>query len=217
MAEIKAFRPVSHSVGTGQVLHCPYPHDKARLIVREMTDLLSIDLVERRLMTDQMVLTLGYDVDNLNDPVRRAAYTGPIVTDHYGRAMPKHTHGSISLGRMTSSTRLLTEATLSIFDRIADPNLLVRRVNVVAGRVLTEDAAALEKPAFEQLDLFTDYAEKDAREQAVEAGLRRERRCQEAILNIRRRYGKNAILMGMNFQEGGTTIDRNQQIGGHKA
>lgn len=217
MAEIKAFKPVSRSVGTGQVLHCPYPHDKARLIVREMTDLLSIDLVERRLMTDQMVLTLGYDVDNLTDPARRAAYTGPVVLDPYGRMMPKHTHGSVNLGRMTSSTRLLTDAALSIFDRIADPNLLIRRVNVVAGRVLTEDAAALEKPAFEQLDLFTDYAEKEAREQAEEASFRRERRCQEAILNIRRRYGKNAILMGMNFQEGGTTIDRNQQIGGHKA
>ncbi len=217
MAEIKQFKPVSHSVGTGQVLHCPYPCDKARLIVQEMADLLSLDLVERRLMTDQMVLTLGYDIESLTDPVRKAAYTGPVVQDHYGRAMPKHTHGSVNLGRMTSSTRLLTEAALSIFDRIADPNLLVRRVNVVAGRVLTEEAAALEKPSFEQLDLFTDYAEKEAREQTEEASFRRERRCQEAILSIRRRYGKNAILMGMNFQEGGTTIDRNQQIGGHKA
>ncbi len=217
MAEIKAFTPERHSVGTGQVLHCPYPHDKARLIVREMTDLLSIDLVERRLVTDQMVLTLGYDADNLNDPGRRAAYTGPVVLDHYGRAMPKHTHGSVNLGRMTSSTRLLTEAALSIFDRIADPNLLVRRVNVVAGRVLSEESAESQKPAFEQLDLFTDYAAREAQEQAETAAFRRERRCQEAILNIRRRFGKNAILMGMNLQEGGTTIDRNQQIGGHKA
>lgn len=212
MAEIKAYRPTSSSMGTGQVLHCPYPFEKARLIVREMTDLLTIDLVAKRLMTDQMVLTIGYDAESLQ---QLPSYTGAVVVDHYGRAIPQHAQGSVNLGRMTSSTRLITEAVLSLFDRIADPRLLVRRVNVVAGHVLPE--SAIPRPAYEQLDLFTDYAAQEQLRQAEEERFRRERRCQEAILSIRRRFGKNAILMGMNLLEGGTTIDRNQQIGGHKA
>lgn len=214
--EIKAYKPVSHSLSIGQVLHCPYSYDKARLIVQEMTDLLSLDLVEKRIMTDQLVLVIGYDTTSLADPAAREAYTGPVVLDHYGRALPKHAQGTVNLGRWTSSTRMLVAAMLSIFDRVVHPSLLVRRVNVVAARVLPEKQAT-QRPPFEQLDLFTDYAAEDARRAAEDAALDRERRCQRAVLDIRRRFGKNAILMGMNFQEGGTTIDRNQQIGGHKA
>ncbi len=216
IAEIKAYKPTSHSVSIGQVLPCPYPFDKARLIVQEMTDLLSLDLVDKGLLTDQLVLHIGYDTESLTDPKIRAAYTGEVVQDAYGRAMPKHAHGTANLPRMTASTRTIVDAMAALFDRIANPALLVRRVNVVAARVLPEEEA-VQRPPFEQLDLFTDYAIKDARREAEEAALRRERSCQRAVLEIRRRFGKNAILMGMNFQEGGTTIDRNQQIGGHKA
>ncbi len=215
MREIKSYTPASHSLSIGQVLSRPYAHDEARLIVQEMTDLLSLDLVDKGLMTDQICLVLGYDVENLTDPSIRAQYAGPVVTDPYGRALPRHASGTWNLPRMTSSTRGITAAMLSLFDRIADEKLLLRRVNVIAARVLREDEVSA--PPFEQLDLFTDYALEDERRRAEEAALDRERRCQRAVLNIRRRYGKNAILMGMNFQEGGTTIERNGQIGGHKA
>lgn len=216
IGEIKAYQPVSHSLSTGQVLPGPYAFDKARLIVQEMTDLLTLDLVDKGLMTDQMVLVLGYDVESLADPKIRQAYTGAVVLDHYGRAVPRHAHGTANLPRMTSSTRQITETVLALYDRIADPLLLVRRINVVAARVLPEKEA-LQRPPFEQLDLFTDYEAAEQRRQLEDAQLARERRCQRAVLGIRRRFGKNAILMGMNFQEGGTAIERNRQIGGHKA
>ncbi len=216
IGEIKAYQPVSHSLSTGQVLPGPYAFDKARLIVQEMTDLLTLDLVDKGLMTDQMVLVLGYDVESLADPKIRQAYTGAVVLDHYGRAVPRHAHGTANLPRMTSSTRQITEAVLALYDRIADPLLLVRRINVVAARVLPEKEA-LQHPPFEQLDLFTDYEAAEQRRQLEDAQLARERCCQRAVLGIRRRFGKNAILMGMNFQEGGTAIERNRQIGGHKA
>ena len=216
IGEIKAYQPVSHSLSTGQVLPGPYAIDKARLIVQEMTDLLTLDLVDKGLMTDQMVLVLGYDVESLADPKIRQVYTGAVVLDHYGRAVPRHAHGTANLPRMTSSTRQITETVLALYDRIADPLLLVRRINVVAARVLPEKEA-LQRPPFEQLDLFTDYEAAEQRRQLEDAQLARERRCQRAVLGIRRRFGKNAILMGMNFQEGGTAIERNRQIGGHKA
>ncbi|MBQ3156866.1 MAG: DNA methylase [Clostridia bacterium] len=216
IGEIKAYQPVSHSLSTGQVLPGPYAFDKARLIVQEMTDLLTLDLVDKGLMTDQMVLVLGYDVESLADPKIRQVYTGAVVLDHYGRAVPRHAHGTANLPRMTSSTRQITETVLALYDRIADPLLLVRRINVVAARVLPEKEA-LQRPPFEQLDLFTDYEAAEQRRQLEDAQLARERRCQRAVLGIRRRFGKNAILMGMNFQEGGTAIERNRQIGGHKA
>ncbi len=216
MAQIKAYKPVSRSLSTGQVLSRPYAHDEARLIVQEMADLLSLDLVDKGLMTDQLVLVIGYDTESLKDPALRAQYADQIVTDHYGRPLPRHASGTSNLPGMTASTRGITSAMLALFDRIADEQLLIRRVNVVAARVVPEKEA-LQPPPFEQLDLFTDYEALDARRQAREAALRKERRCQQAVLSIRRRFGKNAILMGMNFQKGGTTIERNQQIGGHKA
>lgn len=204
MADIKAYRPSANSVGMGQVLHEPYPWDKAKLIVREMVDLLVLDLVDKGLTTDQLVLTVGYDRENLEDPRIQALYKGEVVLDHYGRLIPKHSHGTANLGCFTASTKLLTEAMMALFDRITDPNLLVRRINIVACRVKWAEESL---PV--QLDLFADPRET--------AFLEKEKRRQKAVLQIRKKYGKNAILKGMNFQEGATTRDRNAQIGGHKA
>ena len=212
ISDIKAYKPESNSVGSGQVLHCAYTAEKAKLIVREMTDLLVLDLVDKGLVTDQMVLTVGYDIENLTDPKRRSAYRGEVTTDPYGRKIPKHAHGTANLGRRTSSTRLITDAVMELFDRIVDGNLLVRRINLVANHVLPE-AAVQQELVFDQLDLFSDLAAKEAEE----ARLAREKRCQQALLTIRKKYGKNAILKGMNYEEGATTRERNAQIGGHKA
>ena len=214
MADIKAYRPSSSSLSTGQVLHCPYPFEKARLIVQEMTEQLVLDLVEKQLVTDQMVLVIGYE--SMSGQELPQGYRGVVAVDCYGRKVPGHASGSINLSRMTSSGRLIAEAVTTLFDRIADPNLLVRRINVVAARVADEQSVAVH-PAFEQLDLFTDYEAEQQRRAQEEEQLRREHSCQLAILEIRRRFGKNAILRGMNLQEGGTTIDRNRQIGGHSA
>jgi DNA polymerase V len=212
MADIKAYRPSTNSLGSGQVLQCPYGFSKARLIVREMTELLVLDLVDKALVTDQIVLTVGYDVENLTDPVRRSRYRGAVTTDHYGRQIPKHAHGTANLGGYTSSTRQIVQAVLDLFDRIVDPELLVRRVNMAANHVVDE-ASASERESMEQLDLFTDYAAR----QAETAALNRERRMQEAMLSIQKKFGKNAILKGMNLEEGATTVERNRQIGGHRA
>ena len=213
---IKAFRPDTKSVGMGQVLHTPYSFPKARLIVREMTDLLSLDLVEKKLVTDQLVLTVGYDRENLEDPAIAAQYRGPVTTDPYGRKIPKHSHGTIRLPRQTASTKWLTAAMTELFDRVVDPNLLVRRVNITAAQVIPETAVRQEAGP-RQLDLFTDYPAEAERRAAEDAALAREKRRQQAVLHIRKKYGKNAILKGMNFEEGATTIERNRQIGGHKA
>ena len=212
ISDIKAYKPESNSVGSGQVLHCAYTAEKAKLIVREMTDLLVLDLVDKGLVTDQMVLTVGYDIENLTDPKRRIAYRGEVTTDPYGRKIPKHAHGTANLGRRTSSTRLITEAVMELFDRIVDGNLLVRRVNLVANHVLPETAVQQEL-ACDQLNLFSDAADKEAEDALLE----REKRRQQAVLSIRKKYGKNAILKGMNYEEGATTRERNAQIGGHKA
>ncbi len=212
IAEIKAYKTSTKSLGSGQVLQSPYSFDKAKLIVREMAELLVLDLVEQGLLTDQMVLTVGYDIGNLTDEKARQSYHGEITTDRYGRSVPKQAHGSINLGRHTSSTKLIVKAVLELFDRIVDENLLVRRVNLVANRVV-DGATVREAGSPEQLNLFTDY---EAQKQE-EAKLEREKRMQKATLAIRKKYGKNAILKGTNLEEGATTIDRNRQIGGHKA
>ena len=206
ISDIKSYRPAATSLSSGQVLHCPYDFKKARLIVREMTDLLILDLAEQQLLTDQLVLTVGYDVENLADPVRRAAYRGPVVIDHYGRAIPRHAHGTANLRQRSHSTREITDAMMALYDRIVDPELLVRRITIAACRLSRTDDTGCR---FEQLDLFSDPAEEAARE--------REARRQQAELAIKRKYGKNAILRGMNLQDGAMTISRNQQIGGHKA
>ena len=216
MKEIKAYRPEVSSLGSGQVLQHPYDFDGGRLIVREMADLLALELVDKGLVTNQLVLTVGYDVESLTDPARRKTYRGAVTTDRYGRKVPKHAHGTENLAAYGSSSRELIAAALRLYDRIVDPGLLVRRLYVVAGRVLPEgEASAAREP--EQLDLFTDLAR--AEERAAEEARERERekRRQGAILAIQKKYGKNAILKGMNFEEGATTRERNGQIGGHRA
>ena len=216
IAEIKAYRPESHSVSLGQVLSTPYSYEKGRLIVREMTDLLVLDLVEKGLDADQMVLTVGYDVENLTDPARRASYRGATKADRYGREVPKEAHGSINLPFRTSSTKIILEKVTELYDRIVDRTLLVRRMYVVANHVLPEGSGAGREQA-EQLDMFTDYREVEARKERQARELATERALQKAILEIHHRFGKNAILKGMNFEEGATTKERNRQIGGHKA
>ena len=214
---IKAYRPSSNSLSSGQVLHCPYEPQKAKLVVREMTDLLVLDLVDKGLVTDQMVLTVGYDIENLTDPARRAKYHGAVETDHYGRQIPKQAHGSINLDGHTSSTRKIMCAVSELFDRIVDKNLLVRRMYVVANHVLPEADAPKKNDGAVQLDLFTDYAAEEEKQKAEDAALERERKIQKAALAIKKKYGKNAILKAMNLEEGATAKDRNAQIGGHKA
>lgn len=214
--EVKAYKPSSNSVGSGQVLHCPYDFDKTKLVVREMIDLLVLDLVDKGLVTDQIVLTVGYDIENLTDPNRSRAYRGPVTTDHYGRKIPKHAHGTANLGKHTSSTMLITKAVMELFDRIVAPSLLVRRLNMAANHVIPEDSISNEEP-MEQLNLFTDYAALEKKKEKENAALDREKKLQKATLDIKKKFGKNAILKGMNLQDGATAKDRNSQIGGHKA
>ena len=213
---VKAYKPGSNSLGSGQVLHEPYTADKARIVLREMADALSMDLFSKNLVTDQLVVTIGYDIENIKDAKRRAQYKGEIVRDGYGRLKPKHSHGTINLARYTSSTRLIMDAAAGLYDRVVDRNLLIRRLNVTACRVLPESEAPRED-APEQMDMFTDYAELDAERERENAALEREKRKQAALLKIKNKYGKNAVLRGMNFEEGATMRDRNGQIGGHKA
>lgn len=215
IADIKAYKPKTNSISSGQVLHCPYPYNKAKLIVREMTDLLVLDLVDKGLVTDQMVLTIGYDIENLTDPEISRSYNGDVTTDHYGRKIPKHAHGTANLSRQTSSTMLIMDGVMELFDRIVNKSLLVRRVNVTANHVVDENSV-VKGDSFEQLNLFTDYAAVQKKRAQEEAALAREKRKQEAILKIKKRYGKNAVLKGMNLEEGATTVSRNRQIGGHK-
>ncbi len=217
MSDIKAYKPATSSISTGQVLTCPYPYKKARLIVHEMIDLMALELVEKQLVANQIVLDVGYDVECLKSPEISREYGGEVTTDHYGRNVPKAAHGTANLGRQTSSTMLLTKAVLDLFDRIVNPKLLVRRVNIAVGNIVNESDVGHQTDACEQLDMFTDYeaiAKKQAEEEAV---LARERKQQKTIIALRKRYGKNAVLRGMNFEEGATTKDRNAQIGGHKA
>lgn len=216
IADIKAFRPETHSLSVGQVLSTPYDFDKAKLIVKEMTDGLVLDLVEKHLVTDQMVLTIGYDIVNLEGPLRDNGYKGPVTTDRYGRAVPKHAHGTVHIHRKTSSTKLITKAVMELYDSIVDPRLKIRRLTVVADKVCLErEAEAQEKP--QQMSLFVDGNEEQQKKQAEERSLKREKKQQEAIIGIKKKYGKNAILKGMNFEEGATAKERNQQVGGHKA
>ncbi|MFA9379305.1 MAG: DNA methylase [Lachnotalea sp.] len=216
IADVKAYKPTTNSLGSGQVLQCPYSYDKARIIVREMTDLLVLDLVDKGLVTDQMVLTVGYDIENLSNPEIRKKYHGSITTDNYGRKIPKHAHGTVNLSRKTSSTKLIIEHVMDLYTRIVDKNLLVRRINITANHVVNENTVEVEKP-YEQLDLFIDYESKKKEKEEEEAILLREKKMQLAILDIKKKYGKNAILKGTNFVEGAMTKERNKQVGGHKS
>ncbi len=216
MEQIKAYQPESNSISSGQVLAHPYNAQKGKLIVQEMTDQLVLDLVDRKQVTDQMVLTIGYDIDNLANARSRNRYQGEITTDRYGRKMPKHAHGSINLSRQTSSTQIIMDAVLELYDRIINPSLSIRRVTVTANH-LADESQVTEDRQFEQLSLFTDYAALEKEREAEEERLAKERRLQEAMLSVKKKYGKNALLKGMNLQEGATARERNRQIGGHKA
>ena len=214
--DIKAYRPSTNSISSGQVLHCPYDSEKARLIVKEMTELLTLDMVSKNVVTNQMVLTVGYDVDNLTNPSIRDIYKGEITIDRYGRKVPKHAHGTANLDHKTSSTKIIIEAVMELYDRIIDDRLLVRRINITANNV-TSASDVQDKKNFEQMNIFTNYQEEDNKKKAKEEKEEAERNIQKAMLGIKLKYGKNAIIKGMNLQEGGTTIQRNNQVGGHRA
>ena len=209
--QIKAYKPTTNSISSGQVLHCPYNFEQTRLIVKEMTELLTLDLVEKNLVTNQIVLTVGYDIENLTDPYISNSYNGEITIDRYGRKIPKHAHGTINLDHKTSSTKIIMEAIMKLYERIMNKKLLVRRINITANNVVNEETIKQEK-SFEQIDLFTNYQEKEKKSKEEQT----EKELQKAMIDIKKKYGKNAILKGMNLQEGGTTIERNGQIGGHK-
>ncbi len=215
IAQIKSYRPSTNSLGSGQVLSCPYDWEKARLVVKEMTDLLVLELVDKGLVTDQMVLTVGYDVDNLRQD-QKEKYRGEVTTDRYGRKIPKHAHGTGNIGRKTSSTHLIMGAVLSLYDDIVNPKLMIRRINITANHVIPE-ADAERETQFEQLSLFEDAEQEELRKQQEEKELAREKRMQHAVIDIKKKFGKNAILRGMNLEEGATARNRNNQIGGHRA
>ena len=209
MEHIKSYKPEFNSICSGQVLSCPYTAQKGRLIAEEMLDALALDLVEKNLKTDQIVLTVGYDRESLTDP--KIGYTGPVTTDPYGRAIPKPATGSVRLGRHTASARCIVDAVLGLFDRIVDPRLLIRRLTLTANHVLPNHLVPREGE-WEQLDLFS-HGEPTQQNPLREE---REQRRQEAVLQIKRKYGKNAILKGMNYLDGATARERNGQVGGHR-
>lgn len=216
---IKAYKPETNSIGSGQVLHCPSDFEQAKLIVREMTDMLVLQLVEKRLVTSQIVLTIGYDIDNLKSSSGRKKYQGEIKTDRYGRKIPKHDHGTVNLDNPTSSTSTIMKAVLDLYERITDKTLLIRRVYITANQLTDEKLAAAE-PVYQQMNLFTDYLKSEvseAEQKAEKEKQEKERKLQEAMLSVKKKFGKNAILKGSSLQEGSTTIERNNQIGGHRA
>ncbi len=216
MEQIKAYKPETNSVCSGQVLKSPYDFDKAKLVVKEMTDLMVLDLVDKRLVTDQIVLTIGYDIENLSDPYRGKNYRGAVTTDRYGRKVPKHAQGTTNLKKQTSSTKMIVDAVMELYDKIVDKNLLVRRITVAANK-LVDESGVKQTGQCQQLELFTDYEALERKQAEEKAVLERERRMQIAMLDIKKKFGKNAILKGMNLQEGATAKERNAQIGGHKA
>ena len=216
MDMVKAYRPESNSFSNGQVLSTPYTVKKARVVMLEMADAMALNLVGKKLVTDQIVLSIGYDAENMTNPAIRAKYQGPVVIDRYGRQVPKHAHGTARFEHPTSSSRLILEQVSKLFDRIVNPDLLIRYLNISVGHVVDEKLVDTQAEA-QQLDLFTDYEAEERKRQEENATLEKERRLQEAQLAIKRRFGKNAILKGLNFEEGATARDRNKQIGGHKA
>lgn len=214
--DIKAYRPTSQSLGSSQVLPCPYSAEKARLVLREMADQLVLDLADKKLVTDQLVLTVGYDIENLAVPQRCSNYQGPVVLDSYGRQIPRHAHGTANLSCHTASSKELIRAASDLFDRIVNPILLIRRLSITANHTVPERSVST-PILYEQMNLFTDYAALEKRRKKKQAELERDKKLQQAILTIKKKYGRNAILRGMSLEEGATARERNKQIGGHKA
>ncbi|MBQ7603440.1 MAG: DNA methylase [Clostridia bacterium] len=213
ISDVRAYKPENSSLSSGQVLSRPYDFRGGRLIVREMTDLLVLDLVEKRLVTDQIVLTVGYDIENVRES---GGFTGEIETDRYGRKTPKQAHGSVNLGKFTSSTKLIMKKVSELYDRIVDKDLTVRRMYVVANHVTAEETVKTD-PEPIQLTLFDDPEEIERRSAAEKAERAKERRIQETAISLKKKYGKNAILKGINLEEGATTVERNKQVGGHRS
>ena len=216
MEDVKTYKPETNSISSGQVLHCPYEFDKARLVVKEMTDLMVLDLVDKGLVTNQIVLTIGYDIENITDKNRSQSYKGTVTTNYYGKKVPKPAHGTTNLPKQTSSTTLITNAVMELYDKIVNKKLPIRRINIVANKLVDEHSVK-NANKYEQLDLFTDYEILKKQREKENAESEREKRMQNTILDIKKKFGKNAILKGMNLQEGATAKDRNNQIGGHKA
>ena len=213
MQDIKAYRPETNSICSGQVLQCPYFFEKARLVVREMAEAVALDLLEKKLVTDQVTLTVGYDIEN----TAGGSYRGEIVTDRYGRKIPKHTHGTANLPRKTSSARNITDAVLGVYDAKVNPKLSIRRLTITANRLVGEDTVQQEPEAPVQFNLFDNVEVQEQWLREEEAKLKRECKIQEAMLDIKKKFGKNAILNGGSYLEGATAKERNKQIGGHKA
>jgi DNA polymerase V len=216
MDVIKAYRPEKNSFSNGQVLSSPYDNKKARVVIMEMADSMALKLVSLRLVTDQVTIYVGYDSENLTNDAIRANYHGEIKANFYGKMVPKPAHGTANLPHPTSSTRLITEAITKLYDEIVDKNLLIRRLNITVNNVIPEEKA-IQENSTTQLNLFIDYEQKRKQEQKEKKRLEKERRLQETQISIKKRFGKNSILRGLNFEEGATAKERNNQIGGHKA
>lgn len=215
--DIRAYKPVNNCLSSGQVLHSPYTYEKAGLIVAEMADALSLDLVSKGLVTDQIVLDVGYDILNLSQQYDKRQYVGEVEVDRYGRVKPKNAHGTINLGRATSATTIIVKRTTDLYEKITDENLLVRRINITANHIIPENMVPEQKEEVAQLDLFTDFEEEQKKKEKQEQELKRELKRQKSIVAVHRKFGKNALLKGMNLEEGATMKDRNHQVGGHKA
>ena len=214
IADIKQYKPESNSISSGQVLHCAYDYAKTRIVECEMVDLLMLDLIDKGLVTDQLVLTVGYDIDNISTGRSTGEYKGEVVKDRYGRKIPKHAHGTANLSRYTASVSLATQAVTKLYDDIVDKRLLSRRINITANHVITEKEAVNKNSSYHQMDLFTDFINKDDNEEES-AKLEKEKKVLKTMVDIKKKYGKNAIVRGMNLKEGATAMDRNRQIGGH--
>ena len=213
MENIKSYRPSSNSLGTGQVLSCPYSFDKGRIIITEMCDSLVLQLVDKGLKTDQICLNIGYDIENLK---RDSTYKGEVKRDHYGRLVPKPAHGSVRMKEFCASTKLIRDAVLKLYDKIADKKLKIRRINISFNHLRTDQDISNQKD-MEQLNLFIDYDTLEKEKKTQQIQLEREKRIQQTMLAIKKKYGKNAVLTLTSLEEGATAIERNQQIGGHKA
>ena len=221
IADIKGYKPATKSISSGQVLHCPYTCEKARLAVREMADLLSLDLISKGLVTNQLTLTIGYDKDNLSNPRIKQNYQGPVVVDGYGRLIPKHTHGTFNLNEHTASGHTIVDGVMILYGRIANPQLLVRRITISANNVLhkTDNVRQVK-----EIDLFAEMdtqSTHNVQEKSVHKVHKKdgqsEYELQKAVVELQQKYGKNSVLKGMNLEEGAMTRERNKQIGGHKA
>ena len=215
IADIKAYKPENNSLSSGQVLKCGYTNEAAGIVIREMADALALELFEKGLCTDQIVLNINYDAENLTNPERRREYKGEIERNYYGKLVPKSVHGSVNLGKSTSSEKTIGDATFGLFRRITDENLLIRRMNIAANHVVPKETATNEEE-YEQLDLFTDYAAEEEKKNAEKSIDEREENRQRAVLEIKKKFGKNAILKGLSYKDGATAKERNSQIGGHK-